>query len=207
MKKTLTEIQDKVLNNIIEFVEEKGFPPTIREIMSLMGYASVNNVQRILNVLENKGFIRRNRRGGARCIEVLHAQNNSWGKNKKLPIIGTVAAGSPIFAEQNIEGYFTLDPHVMGFDADFVLKVKGNSMKDAFINQDDLIIVRKTNFPENNDIIIALLDNEATVKRFFIENDLIRLQPENPDYLPIEIKKNDLYFKILGRVEAVIHKL
>lgn len=207
MKKTLTEIQDKVLNNIIEFVEEKGFPPTIREIMSLMGYASVNNVQRILNVLENKGFIRRNRRGGARCIEVLHAQNNSWGKNKKLPIIGTVAAGSPIFAEQNIEGYFTLDPHAMGFDADFVLKVKGNSMKDAFINQDDLIIVRKTNFPENNDIIIALLDNEATVKRFFIENDLIRLQPENPDYLPIEIKKNDLYFKILGRVEAVIHKL
>jgi repressor LexA len=206
MRKVITETQNKVFQAIIDFVEERGFPPTIREIMSLMGYSSVNNVQRILNVLEKKGYINRNLRGGARCIEVVERPSTTEFV-KSIPILGTVAAGTPLFAEQNIEGYITLNPKITGINADFVLRVTGNSMKDAYINDNDLIFVRKMNFPNNNDIIVALLDEEATVKRFFLENNQIRLQPGNPDYQSIFINKNDLYFKVLGKVEAVIHKI
>jgi len=207
MEKLITETQEKVLNKILEFVEERGFPPTIREIMNLMGYASVNNVQRILNVLEKKEYIKRNLRGGARCIEVVDRYKSSTERAKKLPVLGTVAAGYPLFAEQNIQGYLTLDPHLMPMNADFILRVSGDSMKDAYINDKDLIFIRKINFPKNNDIIVALLDDEATVKRFFWDKDQIRLMPENPDYQPMIICKNDLYFKVVGKVVAVIHKL
>lgn len=207
MRKEITETQNKVFRSIIDFVEERGFPPTIREIMSLMGYSSVNNVQRILSVLEKKGYINRNLRGGARCIEVVERPAFSTEVVKKIPILGKVAAGTPLFAEQNVESFLTLNPQLTGINADFILRVSGDSMKDAYINDKDLIFVRKMNFPSNNDIIVALLDEEATVKRFFMENDHIRLQPENPDYQPIIINKNDLYFKVLGKVIAVIHKI
>ncbi len=207
MRKAITETQEKVFQVITDFVEEQGFPPTIREIMSLMGYSSVNNVQRILSVLENRGYINRNLRGGARCIEVVERPFSSPEKEKRIPILGTVAAGTPLFAEQNVEGYMTFNPNLSGINADFILRISGNSMRDAYINNNDLIFVRKMNFPKNNDIIVALLDEEATVKRFFQEKDHIRLQPENPDYQPIIINKNDLYFRILGKVIAVIHKI
>jgi len=207
MKTEVTEIQKKVFQAIIDFVEERGFPPTIREIMGLMGYSSVNNVQRILSVLEKKDYIKRNLRGGARCIEVVERPASSTENTKKIPILGKVAAGAPLFAEQNVEGYMTFNPELTGINADFILRVAGNSMKDAYINNNDLIFVRKMNFPDNNDIIVALLDEEATVKRFFMEHDHIRLQPENPDCQPININKNDLYFKVLGKVIAVIHKI
>ena len=203
----ITKTQERVLQVIIDFIERNGFPPTIREIMRLMGYASVNNVQRILNILEQKGHIKRNLRGGARCIEVIHKHTSKRKGEKKIPILGTVAAGSPLFAEQNIEGYMTINPEIMGFDGDFILRVHGDSMKDANINNNDLIVVKQTNFPKNREIIVALLDEEATVKRFFLEKDFIRLQPENPDYQPINISKNDMYFKVLGKVLAVINKV
>ncbi len=206
MTKPITETQDRVLKSITHFMDENGFPPSIREIMGLMGYASVNNVQRILNILENKGYIRRNVRGGARCIEVVKTRSLSQTSERRIPILGKVAAGSPLFAEQNIEGYFTVDTQIMGIAPDFILRVSGDSMRDAHIYNNDLIFVKQKNFPENNEIIVALLDEEATVKRYFLENDLIRLQPDNPDYQPIYINKNDLYFKVLGRVEAVIHR-
>ena len=207
MGKAITETQEKVFQVITEFVEEQGFPPTIREIMSQMGYSSVNNVQRILNVLESRGYINRNLRGGARCIEVVERPFSSPEKEKRIPILGTVAAGTPLFAEQNIEGYMTFNPKLPGINADFILRISGNSMRDAYINNNDLIFVRKKNFPKNGDIIVALLDEEATVKRFFQEKDHIRLEPENEDYQPIIINKNDLYFKVLGKVIAVIHKI
>lgn len=207
MRKAITDTQQKVFQSIINFVEERGFPPTIREIMSLMGYSSVNNVQRILSVLEQRGYINRNLRGGARCIEVVERPFSSTEQEKRIPIIGIVAAGTPLFAEQNIEGYLTFNPRLTGISADFILRVSGDSMKDAYINDNDLIFVKKMNFPDNNDIIVALLDEEATVKRYFMEKDHIKLQPENPNYQPIIINKNDLYFKVLGKVIAVIHKI
>ncbi|MBN2011743.1 transcriptional repressor LexA [candidate division KSB1 bacterium] len=204
--KNITETQHKVLQGIESYVNERGYPPTIREIMDMFGYASVNNVQRILSVLENKGYIKRDLRGGARCIELVREKNNSSGI-KKIPMLGQIAAGEPIFAEQNIEGYYQLDCHLFGSTADFILRVRGNSMTGANIFHNDLIVVRQTSFPQNNDIIVALLDEEATVKRFFLEESTIRLQPENDEYQPIIINKNDMYFKILGKVEAVIHQL
>jgi repressor LexA len=203
----ITKTQERVLQAIINFIDQNGFPPTIREIMGLMNYASVNNVQRILNVLEQKGHIKRNLRGGARCIEVNHKRSVKEKGEKKIPIIGTVAAGAPLFAEQNIEGYITINPDIMGFNGDFVLRVRGDSMKDANVNNNDLIVVKQTNFPKNREIVVALLDDEATVKRFFLEKDFIRLQPENPKYQPLEIRKNDMYFKVLGTVQAVINKV
>ena len=133
MTKSITEIQEKVFQTIIQFVEERGFPPTIREIMGILGYSSVNNVQRILNILEKKGFIKRNQRGGARCIEVVNRQITEIVRINKIPILGTIAAGSPLFAEQNIDGYITLDPESIGIHADFILRVSGNSMQDANI--------------------------------------------------------------------------
>ena len=203
----LTKTQERVLQVIVQFIHQNGFPPTIREIMGLMGYASVNNVQRILDVLEQKGYIRRNQRGSARGIEVIREFEAPRKGEKKIPILGTVAAGTPLFAEQNIEGYLTINTKVMGFDGDFVLRVKGDSMKNAHINDNDLIIVKQTDSLKNGDIVVGLLDEEATVKRFYLENDFIRLQPENPDYQPIIINKNDLYFRVLGKVRAVINKL
>lgn len=207
MGKKLTETQQKVLQGITNFITERGFPPTIREIMDMFGYASVNNVQRILTVLEKKGNIRRNLRGGARCIEIIKSNAETESGIKRLPLLGNISAGAPIFAEQNIEGYISLDLSLTGSSADFLLRVRGDSMRDANIFDGDLVFVKKTNFPKNNDIIVALLDEETTVKRFYLEANHIRLQPENPEYQPIIISKNDLYFKVLGRVEAVIHRL
>lgn len=207
MAKSLTDTQKKVLKGITKFSKERGYPPTIREIMNLFGYASVNNVQRILNVLEKKGYIRRNYRGGARCIEITKDHSGTKTRLRSLPVLGQIAAGTPLLAEQNIEGYVSLDFSLMGSSGDFILRVKGDSMRDANIFDSDFIIVKQTNFPQNNDIVVALLDEEATVKRFFLESNCIRLQPENAEYQPIIINKNDLYFKILGKVEAVIHRL
>ena len=207
MKNTLTETQRKVFQGIASFIGERGYPPTIREIMNLFGYASVNNVQRILGVLENKGYIRRNYRGGARCIEIIRGHSAAGERVRRLPIIGRIAAGAPIFAEQNYDGYVTMDLGVIGVGGDFVLRVDGDSMRDANIFHRDLIIVARKNFPKNGDIIVALLDEEATVKTYFLEGNRIRLQPENPDFQPIIINKNDLYFKVLGKVEAVVHRI
>lgn len=207
MIKGLTQTQQKVLQGITSFFEERGFPPTIREIMDMFGYASVNNVQRILTVLEREGYIRRNRRGGARCIEIVQEHTATRIKIKRLPLLGQITAGVPIFAEQNIEGYVNIDQTLIGTSGDFILRVKGDSMRDADIFNNDLIIVKQMNFPKHNDIIVALLDEEATVKRFILESNYIKLQPENSDYQPIIINKNDLYFRVLGKVEAVIHRL
>lgn len=206
MQTAITDTQRKVYQAIVDFIEERGYPPTIREIMNLMGYSSVYNVQRILNILEAKGYINRNLRGGARCIEVVKSEEMATSSGTRIPILGRVAAGTPLFAQENIEGYLNFDPEIAGFKADFILRVSGDSMKDAFISHNDLIFVKKLNFPNNNDIIVALLDEEATVKRYFLEKDHIRLQPENPAYPPIIISKNDLYFKILGKVIAVFHR-
>jgi len=207
MEARLTETQQKVLQGIKHFIMERGFPPTIREMMEMFKYASVNNVQRILTVLEKKGYIRRDRRGGARCIEVVNDYSVSESRMKRLPLLGQISAGVPIFAEQNVEGYINLDLSLTGTSADFALRVRGNSMRDANIFNNDLILVKRVNSPRNNDIIVALLDEEATVKRFYKEENRIRLQPENPNYQPIFINKNDLYFRILGKVEVVIHRI
>ncbi len=175
--------------------------------MEMFGYASVNNVQRILSVLENRGYIKRDLRGSARCIEIVKDSNEEIFGTKQVPLLGQIAAGEPIFAEQNVENYYQVDRQLFGANADFMLRVRGDSMTGANIFNKDLIIVRQTSLPQNNDIIVALLDEEATVKRFFLEDSTIRLQPEHPDYQPIIISKNDMYFKILGKVEAVIHQL
>lgn len=205
MKKKLTETQQKVLRGITKFIMDRGFPPTIREIMELFGYASVNNVQRILTVLENKGYIKRDKRGNARCIELIKDEFENKFRLKQIPLLGDIAAGEPIFADQNIEGYYSFDTNLICKNGDFILRIKGDSMQGANILNNDLIIVKQVNVPKNKDIVVALLDNEATVKRYFLETNHIRLQPENPEYQPIIIDKNDMYFKILGKVEAVIH--
>jgi repressor LexA len=207
MTDSLTEIQQKVLQMIIEFVGERGFPPTIREIMNRMGYSSVNNVQRILTVLENKGYIRRDQRGGARCIEVIGSESSPRDRIKRLPIIGDLKPDLPLFAAQNIKGYLTIDTELLGIDADFIMRVKGEQMKNGEINENDLLLIKQTNFPDSNDLVLALLDEEPTVKRFFIEKDHFRLQPASLEQAPILISKNDMYFRVLGRVTAVVHRL
>ena len=203
----LTKTQQNVLRGIKNFVIERGYPPTIREIMDLFGYASVNNVQRILAVLEKKGYISRKHRGNARSIEILEDDSNLKPAPKMIPVLGQIAAGSPILAQENIEGYISADLSFIGAKGDFALRVKGDSMTGANIFNNDLIIVREMSNPKNNDIIVALLDEEATVKRFVIESNQIMLMPENADYQPIIINKNDLYFRVLGKVEAVIHRI
>ncbi|MBD3287991.1 transcriptional repressor LexA [candidate division KSB1 bacterium] len=203
----LTKTQQNVLRGIKNFVMERGYPPTIREIMDLFGYASVNNVQRILSVLERKGYISRKHRGNARSIEILSDDIESKSVIKTIPVLGKIAAGTPILAQENIEGYISVDLSYIGARGDFALTVKGDSMTGANIFDNDLIIIREMKQPKNNDIIVALLDEEATVKRFVSESNQIKLMPENPNYQPIIINKNDLYFRVLGKVEAVIHRI
>lgn len=203
----LTKTQQNVLRGIKNFAIERGYPPTIREIMDLFGYASVNNVQRILAVLEKKGYISRKHRGNARSIEILKNDGDFKPSLKIIPVLGQIAAGVPILAQENIEGYISADLSFIGAHGDFALRVKGDSMTGANIFNNDLIIVREMSNPQNNDIIVALLDEEATVKRFVIESNQIKLMPENSAYQPIIINKNDLYFRVLGKVEAVIHRI
>lgn len=204
-RKKLTSTQENVLNFLKNFLREKGFPPTLREIASHFRLKGPKAPQKTLNILERKGYIRKVP-GFSRGIEILDFPNPR-GQILSVPIIGRVTAGEPILAIENIEEYINLDRGLVSSEDVFLLRVRGNSMVDAHIQDGDFALVKPQKDAENGEIIVALIDDEATIKRIFKKRDLIRLEPANPDMEPIVVKKGEKRVTIVGKVVGIFRKL
>ncbi|MBP2071674.1 transcriptional repressor LexA [Thermoanaerobacterium butyriciformans] len=192
--------QQEIIEFIKSEINRKGYPPSVREIGKAVGLKSTSTVHGHLSRLEKKGYIRRDPTK-PRAIEVLNKDIKDLSDVIKLPVIGKVTAGTPILADE----YYSIPRDlVVGYEGEsFILKVRGDSMINAGILDGDYIIVRKQSYADNGDIIVALIEDEATVKRFFKESDHIRLQPENPSMDPIIVDN----VVVLGKVVGVIRKL
>ncbi len=193
----ITPLQQETLDEICRYVSAKGYPPTVKELSETfeISHASVHDR---INQLVRKGYLKREE-GKARGLTVTKPPQVSAVALVAIPIVGTVAAGLPIFAQENITGEVLVEASVVGSGKCFALYTQGDSMIDAGINDGDLIIVRRQPIAENGDIVIALLDDEATVKRLKINNELIELVPENPRLNPVRVKPED-ELRIIGKV-------
>ena len=207
----LSKRQAAIYDYICNYTAERGFPPSVREIGAAVGLASPSTVHMHLKVLQERGLIRRDSKK-PRTIEVVnddttqHLATVSQDANNNvitLPIVGNVAAGTPILAEQNVEDSITLPTSIVGDSSSFVLKVRGQSMINAGIFDGDYVIVREQHDAHDGEIVVALIDESATVKTFYLEKDQIRLQPENDAMNPIYVKDAS----IIGRVTALIRSL
>lgn len=194
--KGLTSKQQRVLEVIRGAMRSSGQPPTVREIGKEIGVQSSCTVQRHLDALEKKGFIRRNRYK-YRSIELADSPIPPFVRAVNVPILGQIAAGAPILAEQHIEDTFPLPMEwVDDTESVYMLRVKGDSMINAGIFDGDLVAIRSQSVANNGEIVAAMIDEEATVKRFYKEKGRFKLVAENPDYAPIETD----HLQILGKV-------
>lgn len=216
MKTQLTERQEEILNFIQQFREESGYPPTLREIGKKFGISSTFGVKRHLDALQKKGYldIESNASRGISFLKnttIVESANRTVlelpTEFRKVPIVGRVAAGSPILAVENIEGSIVIDSSFLKKSEDcFALRVKGDSMINAGIFEGDLVIIHPQKNAFNGDIVVALLDDEATVKRFELKNNKLKLIPENNNYKPIEVT-DDKEFSLVGKVVGVVRWL
>ncbi|WP_334293843.1 transcriptional repressor LexA [Vallitalea okinawensis] len=195
----LTEKQQVIYNFIKKTILERGYPPSVREICEAIGLRSTSTVHGHLERLEKKGLIRRDPTK-PRAIEILDESfMNIKRELVNVPIIGRVTAGQPILALENIEDHFPLPvEYVNTNDEHYMLRVEGESMINAGIHNHDLILVRKQNTANNRDIVVALIDDSVTVKRFFKEDQYIRLQPENDAMAPIILQDVNILGKVVG---------
>jgi repressor LexA len=195
----LSERQSKILEFIKQEIHKKGYPPSVREIGEAVGLLSSSTVHGHLQTLEDKGYIRRDPTK-PRAIEILDSSSEALDNRKviHIPIIGRVTAGQPILAVENVEGTFPLPADLVRQDNVFMLRVQGDSMIEAGILDGDLIIVHQQNEARNGEIVVALIGDEATVKRFFKERTLIRLQPENSAMEPIYSQDVSILGKVMG---------
>ena len=194
----ITAKQEEILEYIKETILKKGYPPAVREICEAVHLKSTSSVHSHLSTLEEKGFIRRDPTK-PRTIEIL---DDTFNFNRRemtnVPVVGAVAAGQPLLAEQDIEDYFPIPVELLPNADTFMLRVKGDSMVNAGILDGDQIIVEQTPSAQNGDIVVALLEDSATVKRFYREDGHYRLQPEN-DYMdPIIVDHVDIQGKVIG---------
>ena len=197
-ERPISKKQEEILNYIKNEILERGFPPAVREICQAVGLRSTSSVHSHLESLERNGYIRRDPTK-PRAIEILDESFNMIRREMvNVPIIGTVAAGQPILAEQNIEGYFPIPTEYMPNKQSFMLKVKGESMINAGIFDGDKVLVKQQATAENGDIVVALVDDSATVKTYYKENGHYRLQPENDSMDPIIVDKCEILGKVFG---------
>jgi repressor LexA len=207
--KELTKRQQEIYDFIGKYSAKNGYPPTVRDIGKAVGLASSSTVHAHLSNLEKAGLLRRDPTK-PRAIELLDkgvsaaagAIRSVVGQGG-LPVIGQVAAGQPILAEENIEEYVEVPSLAGGDKGEYVLRVRGDSMKNAGILQDDYVVVRPQDTATDGEIVVALVGEEATVKRFFREDDHVRLQPENDELEPIRSRE----VKVLGRVVGVFRQV
>jgi repressor LexA len=204
MGKGLTRRQKEILTFVQRYGEAHGYPPSVREIGQALGLTSSSTVHSHLAALERKGYLRRDP-SKPRALEVLRDEREMPARKVvALPIVGRVAAGQPILAQENIEDYFSLPADFVRSEEAFILRVRGDSMINAGIQDGDMLVVRKQPTAQNGEIVVARVDgDEATVKRFFKEPDRIRLQPENDSMEPIYTRDA----AIEGVALAVIHRL
>jgi repressor LexA len=195
MEEVLTQRQREILRLIRSFIADSGLPPTRAEICQAMGFNSPNAAEEHLRALERKGVIEM-LAGASRGIRL----KEGFG----LPLIGRVAAGSPLLAVENIEARFQIDPQLFSPPADYLLKVHGMSMRDAGILDGDLLAVHRTHEARSGQVVVARLHEEVTVKRLKRRGSLVQLVPENPDFKPIEVDSRDETFAIEGIAVGVI---
>jgi len=205
-KEALTPTQEKVFDFLKDFLREKGFPPTLREIASHFGLGGPKAPQKTLTILERKGYIHKVP-GGSRAIEILGHPSVRLTQILPIPIVGRVRAGEPILAVENIEGYISLDRSIASSEDVFLLRVQGDSMIDAHIQDGDFALVKPQPNAENGEIVVALIEDEATIKRIFQKRDLIRLEPANPKMEPIVVKKGEKKVAIVGKVIGIFRKM
>lgn len=221
----LTERQQQVLQAIENFIGKFGYPPSIRELAAKLKISSPRGVQRHLEVLAQKGFIKRN--SLARGIQMVKGQLGTMKENlltipdrisalsetlmekipaRVLPLLGRVAAGAPIMAEENVDDMVAVPAALASSSGNqFLLKVKGDSMIEDHIQEGDMVVVRQQSTAEDGQIVVALVGDEATIKRFYKEKDRIRLQPANPNYQPIYASGAQV--TIIGRVMGLMRSL
>lgn len=199
----ITAKQQEILEYIKETILKKGYPPAVREICEAVHLKSTSSVHSHLESLEENGYIRRDPTK-PRTIEILDDRFNLTRREvTNVPLLGAVAAGQPLLAQENIENYFPIPTEVLPNAETFMLRVKGDSMVNAGILDGDQIIVAQQSSAENGEIVVALLDDSATVKRFYKENGHYRLQPENDFMDPIIVDQ----VKILGKVVGLIRMM
>jgi len=183
----LTDRQAEILRLVRELTEVSGYPPTRAEIAERMGFRSVNAAEQHLRALEKKGAIEISS-GASRGLRVRDGRgSNRAGKLLELPVIGRVAAGAPILAEENVQGRYQVDPNLFTPRADYLLRVRGLSMRDAGILEGDLLAVHRTEEARSGQIVVARLGDEVTVKRLRRRGHAVQLEAENPEFAPIEV--------------------
>lgn len=186
MKQDLSEMEERILKYIVEVIRTEGFSPSVRDIQDALDIRSTSTVHAYVAKLKEKGYIQKEN-GKSRTLRVNAISQPSEKRTVRIPLIGKVAAGMPILASENLEGYldYPMLNRSWAEDQLFALRVSGSSMIDAGILDGDIIIVRKESSAANGQIVVALIDEEATVKTFYKENGHFRLQPENPTMRPI----------------------
>ncbi|MBP2016811.1 repressor LexA [Symbiobacterium terraclitae] len=204
MPESLTERQRQILQFIKDEIRTKGYPPSVREIGEAIGLSSSSTVHGHMTRLEEKGYIRRDPTK-PRAIEVLDGSTTKLQRTITVPVVGRVTAGQPILAQETIEDHFPLPSDFVRADESdlFFLKIQGDSMIEAGILDGDLVLVQRQQHANNGDIVVALIEDEATVKRFFKEQDHIRLQPENRFMDPIIVPDCQVLGKVVGLVRRM----
>ena len=195
----ITAKQQEILEFMKECILNKGYPPSVREICTAVNLKSTSSVHSHLSTLEKNGYIHRDS-SKTRAIEIIDEEFNPARREiANIPIVGTVAAGEPILATQNIEGYFPIPTEILSNKETFMLKVKGDSMINIGIYNGDCVLVESQKTANNGDIVVALIEEDyATVKTFYRENGHIRLQPENESMSPIIVKDVTILGKVIG---------
>lgn len=201
----LTTEQQRVFAFVQKYRIEAGFPPTVREIAEALGYRSPNNVRQHLRLIEQKGFIRL-LQGKARGIEITESESDGMEIDPiGVPLIGSVAAGKPITAIENIDGYITLDKSMFRGNDLFALRIRGDSMCGIGILNDDIVVIKKKTNAEHGEVVVVIIDGDATLKRFMKQNGRILLHAENPAYDDIELMATN-EIQIAGKLVGVIRK-
>ena len=190
--------QQKILAFIKSEIDLKGYPPSVREICAAVGLKSTSTVHAHLNHLEEQGLIRRDPTK-PRALEVT---DGTQGRGRSVPLVGRITAGQPVLAVENIEDYLVLPQSMLGRDDIFCLRVQGESMIEAGILDGDIVVLRQQDAAENGEIVAALVEDEATLKRIFYEKGHVRLQPENPAMDPIIVPDA----QVLGKLVALIRQ-
>lgn len=201
-EQTLTKRQQEIFAFIRRYAAKHGYPPTVRDIGGAVGLTSPSTVHAHLANLEKAGLLRRDPTK-PRALELLGGGGRPTARQRGLPLVGQVAAGQPVLAEENIEEYLEVSELAGADDGDFMLRVRGDSMKDAGILEGDVVVVQRRDSANDGQIVVALVGDEATVKRFFRESDHVRLQPENEAHEPIRERE----VQILGRVVGVCRRV
>ena len=199
----LSQKQEQVFKFLVDFNEEHGFPPTIRELCDHFGFKSLNTAHFHLRSLEKKGYVKVHP-GKGRGITLIETHSLS---KRKIPVVGKIAAGTPVLAMENIEEFLDMDKGFFGTNDRFAVLVKGDSMTDAHIQDGDYVIIKIQDQAENGDIVAALIDDEVTLKYFYRSKKQVRLESANPRYSPLIFKELDARsFRILGVMAGLVRK-